>query len=247
MTFQISPRVHLAWPSVPSCPCEMTFEKYIRGNLADIHHLALGHQRGNIYLDISHARCTRDDFSNLTSHPSCMAKCPFHHTKVLMWDAREMIFKSHLVSILRGQVSPPLHKSSHARCTLDDFSNLTSCPSCVAKCPLHHTKVLMWDAFEMIFKSHLVFILHGQVSPPLHKSSHVRYTLDDFSNLTSCPSCVAKCPLHHTKVLTWDAHEMTFQISPCIHLAWPSVPSTTPKFSRDMHARWLFKSHLASI
>ena len=39
---------------------------------------------------------------------------------------------------------------------------------------------------------------------------------------------------------------MTFQISPHIHLAWPNVPSTTPKFSCDMHARWLFKSHLAS-
>ena len=137
MTFQISPCIHVAWPSVPSHPCEMTFEKYIRENLADIHHLALGHQRGNIYLDISHVRCMRDD-----------------------------------------------------------FSNLTSCPSCMAKCPLYYTKVLTWD---------------------------------DFSNLTSRPSCMAKCALHHTKVLTQDARQMTFQISSCIHLAWPSVPSTTRK------------------
>ena len=68
MTFQISPCVHLAWPSVPSHPREMTFEKYIRGNLADIHHLALGHRRGNIYLDISYMRCTQDDFSNVILH-----------------------------------------------------------------------------------------------------------------------------------------------------------------------------------
>ena len=57
---------------------------------------------------------------------------------------------------------------------------------------------------------------------------------------------MTKCPLHHTKVLTWGAHEMTFQISPCIYLAWPSVPSTTPKFSHEVHMRWLFKCHLAS-
>ena len=78
----------------------------------------------------------------------------------------------------------------------ENFSNLTSRPSCMAKCPLHHTKVL---------------------------------TQDDFSNLTSCPSCMAKCPLHHTKVLTRDACEMTFQMSSRVHLAWPSVPSTTCK------------------
>ena len=69
---------------------------------------------------------------------------------------------------------------------------------------------------------------------------------DDFSNFTSCPSSVTKCPLHNTKVFTWGGCEMSFQISPCIYLVWPSVPSTTPKFSCKVHARWLFKSHLAS-
>ena len=44
------------------------------------------------------------------------------------------------------------------------------------------------------------------------------------------------------KVLMWGAHEMTFQISPCVHLAWRS----TPKFSCEVDTRWLFKCHLAS-
>ena len=76
---------------------------------------------------------------------------------------------------------------------------------------------------------------------------HARCMWDDFLNLTSHPSSVTKCPLHQTKVLTQGAHEMTFQTSPCIYLAWPSVPSTTLKFSCKVHSRWLFKSHLASI
>ena len=194
----------------------------------------------------SHMRCTWDDFSNLTSHPSCMVKCPLHHTKVLTWD---------------------------------DFSNLTSHPSCMAKCPLHHTKVLTWDAREMTF----------QISPHVHlawpsvpfqdgcevrfeKSSHVRTLVWWRGHLTMQDGCevrfeksshvhlmwelwygggdtwphkMDKCPLHHTKVLTWDAREMTFQISPRIHLAWLSVPFTTPKFSHEMTFQISPHIHLA--
>ena len=80
-----------------------------------------------------------------------------------------------------------------------------------------------------LFKSHLAFIFHGHMSPPPLQSSHARCMQDYFSNLTLHPSCVAKCPLHHTKVFTRDACEMTFHISSHIHLAWPSVPSTTSK------------------
>ena len=64
---------------------------------------------------------------------------------------------------------------------------------------------------------------------------------DDFSNFTLHPSSVTKCQLHQ------GAHEMTFQISPRIHLVWPSVSCTTPKFSCEVHARWLFKCHLTSM
>ena len=86
---------------------------------------------------------------------------------------------------------------------------------------------------------------------------------DDFSNFTSCPSSMTKCQLHQ------GACKMTFQISPCVHLAWPSVPSTTPKFShtmtfqisphihlawpstpkfsREVDTRWLFECHLVSM
>ena len=217
MTFQISPRVHLAWPSVPSHPCKMTFEKYIRGNLADIHHLALGHPRGNIYLDISHTRCMRDDFSNVI-----LCGCEMRFEKYIRGNLADI---HHLaLGHRRGNIYSDI---SHARCMWDDFSNLTSCLSCVAKCPLHHTKVFTWDACMMtfqisphihlawssvpsttpkfshkmharwLFKSHLVSILCGQVSPPPHQSSHTRCTWDDFSNLISHPSSMAKCPLHH--------------------------------------------------
>ena len=47
-------------------------------------------------------------------------------------------------------------------------SNLTSCPSSVTKCPLHHTKVLTWGGCEITFNSHLAPILHAstKMSPP---------------------------------------------------------------------------------
>ena len=162
----------------------------------------------------------QDDFSNLTSCPSSMTKCPLHHIKVLMQGACKMTF----------QISPHIHLAwPRAPSTTPKFSHevhmrwlfkfylLTFRPSSVTKSPLHHTKVLTWGANEMTF----------QISPRIHLA------------WPSVPST--------TKVLMHGAHEMTFQISPHIHLAWPSVLSTTQKFSHELHVRWVFKFHLASI
>ena len=168
-------------------------------------------------------------------------------------------------------MSPPQHQSSHTRCTWDDFSDFTSHPSNRTKCELHQGACKMtfqispcvhltWPSVSSttpkfsrevhvrwLFKSHLTSILCAQVYPPPHQNSHMRCMQDDFSILTSCPSSITKSPLHHTKFLTQGAHKMTFQISPHIYLVWPSVPSTTPKFSHEVHMRWLFRFHLASI
>ena len=72
-----------------------------------------------------------------------------------------------------------------------------------------NTKVIMWGACEMTFDSHLTSISHDQVSPPPHQIYHMRWMWDDFWFL------------------------------PHVHLAWPSVPSTTPKLSCEVDARWL--------
>ena len=128
MTFQLLPRIHLAWWSVPLLPCEMTFEKYIRGNLADIHHSALGHRRGNIYSDISHMKCMQDDFSNVISRG--------HEMRFEKYIRGNLADIHHLaLGHQRGNIYLDI---SHARCTWDDFSNLTLHPSSMAKCPLHH-------------------------------------------------------------------------------------------------------------
>ena len=71
-------------------------------------------------------------------------------------------------------------------------------------------------------------------------SAPPRCMQDDFSNFTLRPSSVTKCQPHQ------GAFKMTFLISPHVHLVWPSVSSTTPKFSCEVDARWLFKCHLAS-
>ena len=167
-----------------------------------------------LHHQISHATCMWDDFSNLTLHPSSMTKCPLHH-----------------------------NQSSHARCTQDDFSNFTSHPSSMTKCQLHQGACEM--TFQISPRIHLAWPSVPSTTPKFSCEVDARW----LSILTWCPSCVApmRCPLHYTKVLTWGAREMTFQISPHIHLAWPSVPSTTPKFSHEVHVRWLFKSHLTFI
>ena len=141
----------------------------------------------------------------------------------------------------------------------DDFSNLTSCPSSVTKCQCHHTKVLTWGTHKMTF----------QISPRVHLAwpsipkfscevdtrwlfkCHLVSTRDDILKVYKgkilqifiiWPWDIEEVS-SNSKALTRGAHEMTFQISPCVHLVWPS----TPKFSREVDTRWVFKSHLASM
>ena len=158
-------------------------------------------------------------------------------------------------------MSPPPHQSSHTRCTWDDFSNLTLHPSSVTKHQLHQGACEI--TFQISPRIHLAWPSVSATTPKFSHKVDTRWLFkchlastqddiwkvykgkvlmwDDFSNFTSCPSSVTNYQLHQ------GAHEMTFQISPHVHLAWPSVSATTPKFSREVHMRWLFKSHLTSI
>ena len=117
----------------------------------------------------------------------------------------------------------------------------------MTKRPLHRTKVLTWGAHGMTFQISPCIHLAQPSVPSTTPNSHAWCTRDDFSDFTSHPFNMTKWQLHHTKVLTWVAREITFQISPYIHLVWPSVSCTTPKFSCEVHARWLFKCHLTSM
>ena len=201
-------------------------------------------------------RCTWDDFSDFTSHPSNMTKCQLHNTKVLTWV-----------------------------CMRDDFSNFTLHPSSVTKCHLHqgaHEMTfqisphihLVWPSVSCttpkfscevharwLFKCHLTSM--QDYIWKVYKGKILQIFIIwpwDIGEVTS-----------NSKVLMQGARKMTFQISPHIHLTWPSVsstkvharwlfqfsphvhlawprvPTTTTKFSNEVHMRWFFKSHLASI
>ena len=138
-------------------------------------------------------------------HPSCMTKVspPPHQSHHVRW-TRDDFSNSHLMSISHDQVSPPPHQSYHVEWMRDDFSILISC---------------------------------DQVSPPPHQSYHVRWMRDDFLILISHPSHLTKCPLHHTKVIMWGGHEMTFRFSPHIHLVCPTsrCPLHPPKVTSHKH------------
>ena len=200
-------------------------------------------------------------------HLSSVTKCPLHHPKVLMQGACEMTF----------QISPRIHLAwPSVPFTTQKFSrevdarwlfkcHLTSMWDDIRKVfkekflqsfliwpwdieeVTSNSKVLTRGAHKMSFQIsaciHLVWPSVPSTTPKFSCEVHMRW----LSNLTSHPFSVTKCPLNHTKVLTQGAHKMTFQISPHIHLVWQIVSSTTPKFSREVHVRWLFKSHLASI
>ena len=123
------------------------------------------------------------------------------------------------------------------RCMWDDFSNFTSHPSSVTKCQLHQ------GAFKMTFlispHVHLVWPSVSSTTPKFSCEVDARWLFK--CHLASTQDDIWK--VYKGKVLTQGAHEMTFQISPCVHLAWPS----TPKFSHEVDTRWLFKCHLASM
>ena len=218
-------------------------------------------------------RCTWDDFSNFTSHPSSVTKCPLHHTKVLTWGACKMTF----------QISPCIHRAwpstpkfSHEvdtrwlfKCHLAtmrddiwkvykgkilqifiiwpwDIEEVTS-----------NSKVLMWGGCKMTF----------QMSPHIHVRWNWKVYKGKILQIFIIWPWDIKEVTSNSKVLMWGECEMTFQMSPRIHLAWPSVSSTkvhakmtfqilphihlawpsTPKFSCEMDARWLFKCHLTSM
>ena len=114
--------------------------------------------------------------------------------------------------------------------------------SSVTKCPLHHTNVPIRGTYEMTFQiSPRIYLVWPSVPLTTPKFSHevdVRWLFK--CHLASMWDDIWK--VYKGKVLMWGAREMTFQISPCIHLAWPS----TPKFSREVDTRWLFKCHLTS-
>ena len=202
MTFQISPRIHLVWPRVPSTTPKFSCEVDAR------------------LLFKCHLASMRDDIWKV------------YKGKVLMWGARKITF----------QISPRVHlvwpSTPKFSCKVDARwlfkCHLVSTGDDIWK--VYKGKVLTQGACEMTF----------QISPCVHlvwpsissTKVHARW----LSNFTSCPSSVTKCQCHHTKVPTQGAHERTFQISPRIHLVWPS----TPKFSCKVDARWLFKCHLTS-
>ena len=107
-----------------------------------------------------------------------------------------------------------------------DFSNLTSCPSSMTK---HTTKFSCKVDARWLFKSHLTSTWDDIWK--VYKGKILQIFIIwpwDIEEVTS-----------NSKVLTWGALKMTFQILPHIHLVWPSVPFTTPKFSCEVHMRWL--------
>ena len=147
------------------------------------------------------------------------------------------------------------------RCMQDDFSNFTLCPSSMTKCQLHQGACEM--TFQISLHVHLVWPSVSSTTPKFSCEVDARWLFK--CHLASTWNDIWKVykekflqifliwpwdieeVTSNSKVLMWGGHEMTFQISPRIHLAWPSVSATTPKFSHEVQMRWLFKSHLTSI